>query len=1073
MKEVRFTPAQRAAIDASGPPRDTCVVAGPGSGKTTVLVEHFRQLVAAGARPQRILAITFTEKAANNMRAKLDEAFGENPEVRSELERAWVSTVHGFCSRLLKENAVLAGVDPDFTVADTSESLPLEQASIAAAVEELFTEQPAALRALIRGLAAYDFEDALLSAYDAMRSAGKRVDSLLSYAEPAGNEIADFAAVASELAADPAASWNETQRAYLDGIRENAERIVHARGALEGLRAVAGFSVNLTKCKRSTPAYELVRSLRDKAEELVRPLVTELYRHERRTLFDILRRFDRIYRERKQAAGKLDFADLEERAVSFLERNAEARARLRDEFDYILMDEFQDTNPRQARLLELVRSADRFYAVGDVNQSIFGFRHAEPAGFRRYRDEVEAAGSKLVRLEDNFRSRPQILRAVERITAGAAGIEPRSLVARREFSGARELAVEVICATAEDAAAGLEIEARWVAQRVVELLAELPELTYKDVALLVRNTEVIPEFANALEETGVPYLVNRGKGFYESREVNDLAHLLRTIANPRDEISLAAVLRSPLVAVSDDALLTLRLLGGNLSDALARVGAGNEAEFEAEDFAALGRFRDRLRRWRMMRESAGFDRLLADALDDCGYDPPNGGRGAANIDKLLARAREAAGRVSLDEFVAELETLRECGLREPDAALEDSADAVQILTVHSAKGLEFPIVFVAALQKGIANTAPVIVFSPRFGLGARWRNPAGGKDRADAFHHAIGEERKQREEEESNRLLYVAMTRAEQHLALTFSGNGKKADNWAKRLAESLQLPLAEMGERVIEWDDSGAGPWKLQLRVVDRAPELLAGARAARTSEVAPAKRIWLDAPEATGQQNTNAAVTELVEFSNCPRRYYLRHYLGFDVRARGCAEAGADAELSASELGIQVHELLAGIAVADADENALRMADNFRKSALGRRAAKASRVEHEFDFLMAVDGLVIRGKVDLWFEEAGELVIVDYKTGAHNAADADGHALQLRLYAMAVEQLVGRAADRAYVHYLRPDVAVDVDLSPSLIESPSELVREFQRAQDSLQFRLNEGEHCLQCPFFHGLCPATGAIT
>jgi CRISPR/Cas system-associated exonuclease Cas4 (RecB family) len=314
------------------------------------------------------------------------------------------------------------------------------------------------------------------------------------------------------------------------------------------------------------------------------------------------------------------------------------------------------------------------------------------------------------------------------------------------------------------------------------------------------------------------------------------------------------------------------------------------------------------------------------------------------------------------------------------------------------------------------------------------------------------------------------MTRAEQHLALTFSGNGKKANNWAKRLVESLQLPVEELGDKLIECGAAGGEPWKLLLRVVDRAPELLVGPPSARTSEAAPAKRIWLDAPEATGQQDTNAAVTELVEYSQCPRRYYLRHYLGFDVHRCGNAEAGADdGMLSATELGIQVHGLLAGIAVTDPDPNALRMADNFRKSALGRRAAKASRVEREFDFLMAVDGLVIRGQVDLWFEAEGELVIVDYKTGAHRATDADGHALQLRLYAMAVEQLVARAADRAYVHYLQPDVVVEVDLAPSLIDSPSELVREYQRAQDSLEFRMNEGEHCRRCLFFRGLCPAT----
>ncbi len=470
MKEVEFTPAQLAAVEVAGPPLDTCVVAGPGSGKTTVLVEHFRRLVEAGANPQRILAITFTEKAATNMRAKLAEAFRERPAIRAQMERAWVSTVHGFCARLLKENAVFAGVDPEFSVADANESWRLQQESIAAAIEELFGEQRAAVRALIRGLSAFDFEAALLSAYDAMRSAGKRVADLAGYAEPAGTGMAGFAATAAELAAEPATTWSSAQKQHLAEIRESAERIVHAPSPLEALRALAAFPANLRKAKSGTAAYHLASRLKEQAKELPYSLITELYQHERRTLGEILRRFDQIYRQRKRRAGTLDFADLEEFAVAFLDRDRQARARLKAEFDHILMDEFQDTNPQQLRLLELVRLPDRFYAVGDVNQSIFGFRHAEPDGFLQYRNEVEAAGRKLVPLDDNFRSRPQILSAVETIMDGAAGIEPRTLVARREFAVPREVSVEAICATAGDAAAALEIEARWVARRVVELL---------------------------------------------------------------------------------------------------------------------------------------------------------------------------------------------------------------------------------------------------------------------------------------------------------------------------------------------------------------------------------------------------------------------------------------------------------------------------------------------------------------------------------------------------------------------------------------------------------------------------
>ncbi len=202
----------------------------------------------------------------------------------------------------------------------------------------------------------------------------------------------------------------------------------------------------------------------------------------------------------------------------------------------------------------------------------------------------------------------------------------------------------------------------------------------RDFAVLVRNTEVISDFASAFDEAGIPYVVNRGRGFYEAREVNDLAHLLRTIANPRDEISLAAVLRSPLVGVSDEALLALKAgefasangegpqgtRSENIGAHLMRVGFDG-ASFDPADRRKLLAFRDRLHGWRTRREYVTFDRLLIEAMDDCGYRPETGPRGAANIEKFLAQAREASRRQSLDEFLDEISLVRASNPREPDA----------------------------------------------------------------------------------------------------------------------------------------------------------------------------------------------------------------------------------------------------------------------------------------------------------------------------------------------------------------------------------------------------------------------
>jgi len=1048
-----FTRDQLDAVDVTQRHLDACVVAGPGSGKTTVLVEYFRRLVAEGVDPLRILAITFTEKAAGNMRKKLAQEFQDVAEIRGRLERAWVSTVHGFCARLLRENAVFAGVDPEFRIVEGHEAWRMQQESIAGAIDALFQEHPARLRALIRGLSSFEFEEAVLSAYDTMRGAGVRVEDLAGFPVPPGVTAGEIAALTNALRDEPAANWNEAQRRYKESILEGAERIATAAGPLEALRAIEGFSVDLRKCKRGTAAYDLVAKLRDRIKELKYPLITGFYAPQRELLIEILRRFDCLYRERKRQAGALDFADLEEFAVRLLVEHPDTRARLQSQFDHILMDEFQDTNGQQARLLGLVRPPDRFYAVGDINQSIYGFRHAEPQGFLDYRAEIERGGRRLVNLADNFRSRPEILSAVETIVDGAPGIEPRRLTAGRVFEGPRPVCVDVLAAT------DLEMEAQSVARRILEA-----DFDFKDVAVLVRNTEVMAAFSAAFDRAGIPYVVNRGKGFYETREVNDLTCLLRVIANPRDEISLAAVLRSPLVAASDESLLRLKTMGDNLGASLMRLAPETAAEFDAEDYARLARFRGRLREWRIRREYVSFDRLLLAAIDDCGY------QGGPNIDKFLAQARDAAARMSLDEFVEELALVRASDPRESDAPAEDSANAVQVMTVHSAKGLEFPIVFVAALHKGVETKLPAVTFSPRIGLGARWRNPAVREDKDDLFQHKIREERAVRENAESHRLLYVAMTRAEQQLVLSFSGK-QQPKEWARLVADKLQLPLDPCRDELLTRTAPDGKPWNLRLLVTDRLPELPAVGQALRPVNSEDNIQL-LPPPTVAEQQNSNATVTDLVAFANCPREYYLGHYLGFEGRPRKPAEAEEVGGLSASDLGTQVHALLAGNPVPEPDEEALRLAEVFRQSPLGRRLERASRVEREFDFLMAVEDLVIRGQVDLWFEEGGELVIVDYKTDSVTATEAHrrarDHALQLRLYALAVERFAGRAPDRAWLYFLRPNTVVEVDLTPSLLERPEQIVRDFEEAQSNLEFPLNEGERCRRCPFFRDLCPA-----
>jgi len=179
------------------------------------------------------------------------------------------------------------------------------------------------------------------------------------------------------------------------------------------------------------------------------------------------------------------------------------------------------------------------------------------------------------------------------------------------------------------------------------------------------------------------------------------------------------------------------------------------------------------------------------------------------------------------------------------------------------------------------------------------------------------------------------------------------------------------------------------------------------------------------------------------------------------------------AAEFGLQAHALLAGTAVNGAHPEATRLADAFRASALGRRAARARRVERECDFLLAVEDVVLRGQIDLWFEDKDGLILVDYKTNAITTSSeagqhAEAYGEQLRLYALALERIAGRLPDHAYIYFLRRNEAVPADLTPLALQATQNLVREFRDAQETLVFPLQTGEHCLRCPFYGNLCPA-----
>ena len=980
---------QRRAVERIG--QDVCVVAGPGSGKTRVLTERFAWLVEAhGVDPDAILAITFTEKAANEIKSRLIQRFAGWPEARGTreaIERAWVSTIHGFCARVLQENAIRAGLPPDFKVLDQAAADRLEREAAEASLDAMYREQPERMRRLLGALDLStqddgrqpDLAESLVTVYESMRSSG--IGDLPAPAP--GPDCSDTAReLATSLVTGPMPKGADGPR-----LREWAKQFL-ARPDLETL---ARFDFNLTKVGRNAAATRLKNEI---VPKLQAQLMGEWYADLRDLLCAAIARIETTYRVKKRQESAVDFADLEELTIALLESDEAIQLEVAGRFEHVLMDEMQDTNRLQWRLINLLRAS--FFGVGDINQSIYGFRHADPEVFAEYRDELRSSGAEIDELKENHRSRPEILATVSAMLDGQPGIETRLLEAHAKFTPVR-IAVERLVGRGEepqDAEAGL------VAARIRRFV-DSGEFDYGDIAVLIRTLSSAAPFEDAFDRLSIPFLLTGGRTFLEARETRDLLALLAALANPLDEIPLIGVLRSPMVGLSDQEIY--------------RMGReGWRAEFE-------GRFG-------RVRELAGFmapDRLIAMALDQCGYTTGLSDRSRANVEKLLAWLRREFRDLPrpLAELLEDLEALR-WTQSVAEAPPPEAGDVVRIMTIHAAKGLEFPVVFVSALHRGPDRRKPVIAVSREAGLGVKWRHPITGKGFSDLSHVSLMERIDEKEAAEENRLLYVAMTRAQDRLILSHAET-KRPSSWRK-LAESV---VAE-----------SAPP-----------PESTSFAAAAAF----PAEDL-LDPPEASGQYDSAVSVTSIAMFQACPRRYYLSRYLGLEPTPDGPG-TGAVA------LGLEVHGALAGEVVESAE--ARELAARFKSSDLGRRADAATRIEREFDFLFEIDDVIVRGQIDLWFEEGGALVIVDYKTDRAESG-SEGYALQLRLYALALERFAGRRPDRAVLYYLRSNRIVEISVTEADLDAAQDAVRELKQAQDRLVFPLKPGDQCRKCSFWGGVC-------
>jgi ATP-dependent exoDNAse (exonuclease V) beta subunit len=1140
-EEMVFTQEQRHAIERRA--GDLFLDAAAGSGKTSVLVERFVEAVLEdGVDVEAILTITFTEKAAAQMRDRIRDRFHElgARDAARATEGAYISTIHGFCARLLRSHALQAGLDPSFGVLDELQSGRLADRAFDHALSALAEQVPGAVE-LIASYGPWDLRTSIQSLHSELRSRGELRPRL---ALP--GELRPRLALPGEApAVDPVAArqglmeWAPRVRAELSVVDDPSARVIEALerlgrldavlaadtpwpGDLDSLRLPAGNGAALTTpaCIAYGEALARLRSVSEYA--LGRPILE---------LFDqLLVGFSERYEQSKRAQSGLDFEDLELLSRELVRSDPQVRERYRERFERVMVDELQDTNAVQLELIDLLVHHNLF-TVGDAQQSIYSFRHADVDLFNRRGERLAELGLRAT-LRTNFRSRPEILEVIDRVFADQFGERFIGLAPGREEEPLDEPRVELLVA---DKASEWSPEGPWAPWRVAEaraLAARVAELltggaAARDVVVLLRATTDMRAYERALEERAIPTYTVGGRGYWSHPQVVDMVAYLRLLANPREEEALYSVLGSPLVGASLDALVLLasaaRDAGRDPWWVLRDPGDSLDA-LSAEDRERVLQAAEWMSVEREVARRKGVEELLDRALEQTGYDlsmlaMPGGQRRLANVRKLMRLGREHLTEhgPDLHGFVELIRQRSRSWRPDPDASeapIESEAlDAVRLMTIHRAKGLEFEIVCVADLGRAGRSGSDVVRVGADGRVGLRLARPgSGGRVAALAFDE-LGEAQRARAAAEERRLFYVAMTRARERLILS---GAAKVEAWGGPVGGA---PIGWLGPALVGDISAGEGVSEgVRYRVVreveaacPRDVEDLVGPtdvldrpgprEGDRPGPLEGDRPGPLEGRPAVAPEIVSVSYSALAAYKRCAYRFYAERVLGLPpVERREPSEAarpsGGGPVLSATERGTVVHALLerldfrrpvmpsssAIIAAAPRPPSAAELEaitgliERFAATGLRARLGRATWVRREQRFGFLFQDALMTGTLDVIAgEPADRRLIVDYKTDRLDGTElaalvARDYAAQQLIYALAALRAGAAEVEVAHVFLEAPDQPVSAiftrDGVPALEQALAEMTTGLLRDRSFPVTDLPHRDVCHSCPAEGGLC-------
>ncbi len=1077
------------------------VEAAAGTGKTTELVARIVALVRLGhTRLDRILSVTFTDLAAGEMklrlRGELEAArLGATAEEQARLtaalgtlEAAPIGTIHSFCADLLRERPVEARVDPVFEVAAGEEQERLFDQAFDGWFQRIVGDPPEGVRRLLRRkVRASDTPPREL-----LRGAGRDLaehrDFDASWRRDPFDRAGGLDRVLQKLAETGALAaraqrpeeWAAQSLAELSRWMDEVRR----KEAVRGGRDADGLEAELHELSRRRLwfwrgggkwfAKDLEKAsmlaLRDAAKAELDSFLEAAAADLAACLREELRPLCDSYEELKTRAGALDFLDLLLRARDLIRGDAQVRAELQQRFTHVLVDEFQDTDPLQAEILVLIAAADpaqddwrrarplpgKLFVVGDPKQSIYRFRRADIALYEDVKALLLASGAQLVHLTTSFRSVPAIQQAVNGAFAPKmTGGTQAAYVALDPFRDALPGQPAVIALPAPHIYGKYE---KITKERIRE---STPVAAGAFVDWLIRESgwkvsergrEAVP-----VEARRIPHVLVGGRSYHAREEVLAMRTAAQAIEWPDDELSVFATLRGPLFALGDDSLLLWRERRKSFNPLRSRpAGLSAQEEEVAEALAVLGELHLKRNR-RPIAET--LSRLLDRTRAHAGIAIRQAGEQAlGNVLRVLELARrfEAAGASSFRGFVDRLAAEAERGEAAEAPVVEEGTEGVRIMSVHKAKGLEFPVVVLCDPGAPAAHKTPSRAVDPARGV---WAMPLAGCAPAELVADRAALLKK--DEEEALRVAYVAATRARDLLVVPVTGDGEP-EGWLTALHPALYPADLERGHGR---PAPGAPPFGKET-VLDRPPGIFAPLPVAPGLHVPRAgahEVVWWDAQasaldrEIEGGLRTNDLLVEdgnsapvaaahaqwqerrkrSVEMGAAPSLKVesataravsgaggesgSRHEVAIEaVQARDPGRPGgrrlhavlAEIDLEAGagdiDLAAAAQGRLAGATEPEVAAAARAVAAALRHPLL-RRAAVSRDCRREEPLVHRLgDGTLLEGVVDLAFLDDQGWTVVDFKTDAR-PADHPHYAAQLRLYCAAIEEATGLPARAA----------------------------------------------------------------